>query len=207
MFEVSKKHRRTHLVVNRRFQLKYVTLLLTLMAVFCFGFAFKSQYLVDVNVRKIATEEKLAGSAVESIIKEEKRAVVGSLLKVFFAIALIMVVLGVYITHKMAGPIFALQRRMKEVVHGDFKATLFKVRHGDEFQELVEAYNDMIFAFDNKFKTYDKEVKKFVILLANTIEKLERHANREDVVKNLKITLNDYQDYLPAEEAPFKKAA
>lgn len=207
MEDKPKRRIRTHLVVNRRFQLKYVTLLLSLMAILCLGFAFASQYLIDLDVRKIATEESLTGGDVEVIIKEEKRAVVGNLLKVFFAVALLMVVLGVYITHKMAGPIFALQRRMREVVHGDFKATLFRVRRGDEFQDLITAYNDMIFAFDNKFKIYDKELSKFVTLLSDTIEKLEKHANREDVIRSLKITLNDYKDFLQIEEEHFKKAA
>lgn len=207
MEEKSKKYRRTHFVVNKRFQLKYVTLLLSLTVVLCLGFAFASQYLVDIDVRKIATEEKLSGSDIESIIKEEKRAVVGNLMKVFFVVALLMMVLGTYITHKMAGPLFALQRRMKEVVHGDFKATLFKVREGDEFQDLIEAYNEMIFALDNKFNAREKEIKRFVAVLSDTIFKLECHSNKEEIVKNLKNTIRDFKAYIPSEEEQFKKAA
>ena len=207
MEEKSKKSRRTHFVVNRRFQLKYVTLLLAFTVVLCLGFAFASQYLIDFDGRKITTADSITGSDVELIVKQEKRIVVGSLMKVFFAVALIMVILGVYITHKMAGPIFALQRRMKEVVHGDFKATLFKVRRGDEFQDLIESYNAMIFAFDHKFKEHENEIRRFVIVLSETIDKLERHSNRDEIVNSLKITLKDFKVYLPAKEEHFKKAA
>ena len=143
-------------------------------AVLCVGFALASNYLVKTNIGILASSDVLSNPMAEAVLREQQRYLVTNLMKVFFIVAALLTIVGIYVTHKMAGPIFALQRRMREVVQGDFKATVFKVRRGDEFQELVEAYNEMIFAFDNRFKEYDRELQHFTEVLQKTLDKLQR---------------------------------
>lgn len=203
----NKKFKRIHFVVNKHFQLKYVTLLLVVTGILCFGFAFTSEYLMNLNSISLPSNEVVATAEVEKLISQEKVVLIGNLMKAFFIVALIMVVLGIYITHKMAGPLFALQRRMHEVVKGDFKATLFKVRKGDEFQELIEAYNEMIFAFENRFLSYENQIKNFVEILSKTLESIENVPGNHEIKLLLSKTLKNYQLYLPQQKETFKRAA
>lgn len=60
-----------------------------------------------------------------------------------FAVYLVGVaVLGVLFSHRIAGAIYALKRTIKEINEG--KDTLFRLRQGDEFQDLVDSFNLMV---------------------------------------------------------------
>ncbi len=55
----------------------------------------------------------------------------------------ITLLIGVFISHRIGGPITSLQRSIKEMGKGDLVAPI-KVRKGDEFQDLADDLEEMI---------------------------------------------------------------
>ncbi len=55
----------------------------------------------------------------------------------------LIAVFGLFISHKMAGPIYRIKKNLREAGTGavDINSMVFRLRKGDELQDLVEALN------------------------------------------------------------------
>ncbi len=55
-------------------------------------------------------------------------------------------IFGLFISHKMAGPVYRIKRTLEEATSGkiDYKTLRFRLRKGDELQDLVDALNKFI---------------------------------------------------------------
>lgn len=60
---------------------------------------------------------------------------------IFVSIAVIAVTL--FVSHKIAGPLYRLRKTMKEIEAGDFSGD-FRIRHLDQLQELANSFNGMV---------------------------------------------------------------
>jgi methyl-accepting chemotaxis protein len=58
----------------------------------------------------------------------------------------LIAVFGLFISHKMAGPVYRIKKTLKEAADGkiDIKDLKFRLRKNDELQDLVEALNYFI---------------------------------------------------------------
>ena len=77
------------------------------------------------------------------------RAITG---KLIFRLALIMVavfILSVFVSHKMAGPIFKFEKTLRQLNQGD-EVEKIKLRRGDSFKELASEINTLIDKFSKK---------------------------------------------------------
>jgi nitrogen fixation/metabolism regulation signal transduction histidine kinase len=59
--------------------------------------------------------------------------------------------MGIVLTHKIAGPIMVIKRRMADIERGDFGAQI-KLRKGDEFKDLADSFNKMLNSLTYLFK-------------------------------------------------------
>lgn len=59
---------------------------------------------------------------------------------------LVIALFGLFISHKMAGPVYRIKRTLEEAASGkiDIKTLRFRLRKGDELQDLVESLNKFI---------------------------------------------------------------
>ena len=48
---------------------------------------------------------------------------------------------GVYISHKVAGPLYRLNKCMREMANGEMEVSEINFRNGDFFQELADGFN------------------------------------------------------------------
>lgn len=95
----------------------------------------KQNYVVLVQYAGLESE-------IESILFRELKILI-SVISVTFAVYLVGVaVLGIVFSHRIAGAIYALKRTIKEINDGG--EAVFKLRPGDEFQELVDSFNQMV---------------------------------------------------------------
>ncbi len=64
----------------------------------------------------------------------------------------LITIFGLFISHKMAGPVHRLKKNLKELSKGelDLKEFHFKLRKGDELQELVVALNEFLESIKKK---------------------------------------------------------
>lgn len=123
-----------HLLLEPRFQLKYTAMIVGIAAVIC---AILGVFLIGKvreNSRMLALDEtfaaELAGQDTQVIA-----ALVGGLLVYLVVLA----ILSIMVTHRMAGPIFVMRRYLRELAGGGLPRVR-ALRKGDEFSDLLDDF-------------------------------------------------------------------
>ncbi len=79
---------------------------------------------------------------IQKVLEQEFIFLVYAIAFVFAMHVILVSVLGVLFSHKVAGAVYALKRTIKEILEG--KDSELHLRRGDEFQELVDNFNEMV---------------------------------------------------------------
>jgi len=142
--------KRSVFIVNRPFQFKY-SLLLALVGVLiailfsAHIFYFLNQYL------QVVIPNYIDHPQIYDFIMSEKRKIIIYLIVLITLLACFLFFMGVVITHKIAGPMMVIKRKMAEVEKGDFEAHV-RLRKGDEFRDFADSFNKMLNSLADLFK-------------------------------------------------------
>jgi sensor histidine kinase YesM len=82
-------------------------------------------------------------------LREQRNFITIALVILAAAITAVQVILGILFSHRVAGPLYRMNRHMQEVASGSEKLT-FQVRDGDYFSELADNFNTMILKMERK---------------------------------------------------------
>lgn len=133
---MGKKYVRKKYLVNREVQLKYMLLTVAMLLLYTL---FLLAALFVPQMREFAAETSLAGKVVEA----------GAILKLhrtFWPAALAVIALfgvgSIFVTHKIVGPLFSIDRTIREMASGNL-TTRAHIRQGDELQEFHHNFNAM----------------------------------------------------------------
>lgn len=141
--EWGKKQRRWHnLLLDRRFQLKYTAMIVgvaTLVSVVLGVFLMST---VRENSRMLKLEADF-DAVLQSQLADSDARVAWVLVAAFVAFNVVLAVVAVMITHRMAGPIFVMGRYVREIGEGRLPRVR-KLRKGDEFVELVDTMSHAV---------------------------------------------------------------
>ena len=129
------KFKRTQYFVAKKFQLKYVGLILLLM----FATAIMCSYVVYYT-SMVLLGEKLANVYPQGRLMEIIGSVNMRMLLTVLLMTPIVAVIGIYLSHKIAGPIVRMERFLDNTASGDFRARIV-LRQGDELTGLANAMN------------------------------------------------------------------
>ncbi len=138
--------RRTRLFIAKRFQIRYVALIL----IFIFATAVLTGYTVYVTTW-IMFGEKLAAVYPQGLLLEIVRQVNMILLMRLIFLTPLVVLVGLFLSNRIAGPIYRIQRFIHRVSLGNYDNELV-LREKDELQDLAETLNRMV----SKLR-YDRE--------------------------------------------------
>lgn len=163
------KNKRKNYLLEKKFQLKYVFL-----GIFMFIFTI---VLVQMNVynqltKLLLQESRLTGISV--ILEKINVVFIGW----FLVGTLIIGAAGIYLSHRLIGPLKRLERLMADVEQGYLPAEM-KIRKKDEFKEINHAFNKMM-------------VNLKVLLSNDKILLKEIHGELHTVLEVIK------QDHVPA---------
>jgi methyl-accepting chemotaxis protein len=128
-------HRRTYLV-DRGFQLRYALLLAgagAVLALFC------GLWLHQAHVQ--ATELLPLDVTTRDLVARTDRELLGALLGITGLMALALGVLGVIITHRVAGPVLVLGRYLQAFGQGRYPRVR-ALRRGDELKRLFGVFGE-----------------------------------------------------------------
>ena len=114
----------------------------------------------------------------DSFISILSRSTTQHFLLVLALTSAVLVGIMILATHRIAGPLFALDRRMKEVTQGIHHNEPLRFRRTDEFHELATSYNAMIEALRESERTGLKAIYNEIYQILSTLEKSE-HATVE----------------------------
>ncbi|UCD55692.1 MAG: methyl-accepting chemotaxis protein [Candidatus Omnitrophota bacterium] len=173
---ISKRHRRRHYLIKKRFQLKYTMLilatLLLVMSVSGIGLyvgmwasiienfsEFKvSQNLEtakriagyegvrykkgDYRLGRIFREAELLSGEQRKALKNALRAVNGSLLPKIALLGFLIFIGGIFISHKIAGPMYRFEQSAEAIKDGNLRVH-FRIRKSDAMKKTASSLEDM----------------------------------------------------------------
>jgi methyl-accepting chemotaxis protein len=92
---------------------------------------------------------------------------------------LIVLFIGILISHREAGPLFNLKRVMKQVEEGNWNVT-FRIRSKDEFHDVAESFNQMLVALKNRFESLDKLISALPVQERVKFDKILKPQKNDD---------------------------
>lgn len=137
------KRRVRNLLIDGALQLRLAAYLVAVAGALCAALAWMLWDAYQETSRVVALSSPDAGDALATLFADGDR---GKLLVLTGALAVVLVLLlvsSLVVTHRIAGPAFALRRACQEIARGDL-APPRPLRSGDLLQELGEDFATMV---------------------------------------------------------------
>ena len=143
------KRQLKNFLINPKYQAKYIfwltgtgfALILVLLGLIYF--------YVKENYDLLILHSPMTEEARQFLIEEVKTLIVlvvgGS---TFFLVTVFF--LGVYLSHRVAGPIYRIRNSIEELINGHAKQDRITLRPKDEFQDLADSLNRLIYHLKKK---------------------------------------------------------
>jgi nitrogen fixation/metabolism regulation signal transduction histidine kinase len=96
----------------------------------------------DEHDKTIVDQQKAIADQQVALI-ERQQMMVFSLVGGLALMVVLIGLLGIYFTHKVAGPIYKMKRLLKQVGQGNLKVDA-RLRKGDELQDFFDAFTQMV---------------------------------------------------------------
>ena len=125
----------------------------------------------------LLTEQKIAEQ--RQVLVQKQRTMFGALVGGLTLMVILIGLLGIYFTHKVAGPIFKMTGLLRQV--GEGKLSFHgRLRRGDELQNFFRTFLDMV----EKLKARQRREYQ---LLDSAIEKAKEAGASEDALRDLAV--------------------
>ena len=151
--------RRRKYIIAPKFQFKYLAVVIALI----FVVMLVTIYFVNLALRTTPILENLSEMEVVAITSFMFKTI----LYICCIFVIIVAVLGIFVLHRIAGPLYVFDKMFTLVSQGDLTVKL-RLRKSDELQELANSFQKMVDSLNLFIKT-DKEkiemIKKEVELL------------------------------------------
>ena len=148
----------------------------------------------DYRLDRIFREAELLSAQQQDALKNALRAVNRSLFPKVMVLAVIIFIAGIFISHKIAGPMYRIEKSAEAIRDGDLSVS-FRVRKGDEMKEASSALEDMVDSLQADFariKTADKALDERIGIIEPQIK--EEDARRlRDIARAIDEVLSKYK--------------
>ncbi len=143
------KHRRRIFLIKTGLQLRYMGIIVTTMLAVALGVGWTIYF---TSWSMISKTQDLTIDKLADIFDTVNR----DLVKYVAIFILVIAVLSIFVSHKIAGPVFRLENSAKQIAQGDLTQDV-QLRYGDELRDLSEAFNTMTESL-RKMVQKDREV-------------------------------------------------
>ena len=131
--------RRRRYFVKKKLQFKYLLFVLLAMLIPTIVCGAALYYLIWQTVaNEVAVPEAIAAGLVPAM--ERVNVILLISLPLIF---IIMLLFSIVISHRIAGPVYRLEKEMKEIAGGDYSRRI-KLRSNDELQEIADGINSIL---------------------------------------------------------------
>jgi methyl-accepting chemotaxis protein len=156
------KNRRRNYYINKEFQTIFILKFCGLIAI---GSVISGLIVYAMSRTTVTTIFENSRLTIKSTADFILPAVLLSGAVVIVLVGLATIMMTLFISHKIAGPLYRLDKDVQEITEGNLRVT-FRLRTGDELKPLVGSMNDMT----NALRTRIAEAK-------NGVEELESSSN------------------------------
>lgn len=175
------RKKRTHYFIATQFQIRFALLLIG-VGVLVTAIVGLILYFVLNHLHDVLVNSNVLSLEVVEFLEQQNHLYTYSLLGTFIGVTLVLFILGIFVSHRLAGPIFALTRRMNDLAQGNFNVSL-TLRKSDEFQEVKDKFNHLVKALQN-------QVSGELIKMNSAIETLRRVLSQKDISQEHHAALN-----------------
>ena len=148
----------------------------------------------DYRLDKIFREAELLSVQQQDALKNALRAVNRTLFPKVAVLAVIIFIAGIFISHKIAGPMYRIEKSAEAICKGDLSVS-FRIRKDDEMKEAASALEHMVNSLQADFakiKTADAELDEKINVIAPQIKK-EDAQRMKDIVRVIDGVLSKYK--------------
>ena len=131
--------RRKQYFIKKRLQFKYLLFVFSAMLLPTLVCGTALYYLIWQTVAaEVAVPEAIAESLIPAL--EKVNMILLITLPIIFVV---MLLLAIIISHRIAGPIYRIEKELAEISKGDYSRRI-KLRSRDELQEIAEGVNSLL---------------------------------------------------------------
>lgn len=129
----------------------------------------------DYRLERIFREAELLSEREKTAMKNALAGVNRSLLPKVLALACFIFIGGIFLSHKIAGPMYRIETSAEAIREGDLRVN-FKIRKGDELKETASVLEEMAGSLRDDIQ----KIKAASIILEEKIDTLTKGLKPED---------------------------
>lgn len=192
------RFKRRQYIVARKFQLKYTSLILLLMFItagFCsYAIYYTTMLLFGDKLASVYPQGQLV-----SIVNTVN-------LRIFLSMILISPLVGafgIYLSHKIAGPIYRIEKFLGTMGTGDLTGRI-TLRKGDELVSLADAINRLVGSLSSSFTTEKTHLENSLKELNNLRNEMSSLSSKHPQIMKAVDRLDDEIRLIGAELDKYK---
>lgn len=172
----SKLFQRRRYIINPYFQLKYLSIVVILVLVVLLV----STYFVKLVIETTPVLENLTDLEVIAVT----RLVFRTVLYVSIVFTVVIIVLGIFTTHRIAGPLYVFNKMFNLIADGDLTIHL-RLRKSDELQNLALSFQNMVDKLNLFVKTDKEKVENIKIEVDKIIDMINRGEQKNLIIQKI----------------------
>jgi HAMP domain-containing protein len=144
------KLQRRQYISHKKFQFRLVGTLLILVLIATLVTTVINHYFLLSSMVDFTMDYGRGPTGMELLVASVRPLTI--ILPVVFVVLAVMVV---FISHRIAGPLYRLKQYMEKIENGDYSVTL-KFRQNDAIHDVADSFNRMVAGIRHKFDKKDK---------------------------------------------------
>lgn len=182
------QNRRRNYFIKKEFQRRFIMKFCLLVIL---GALISGIIIYAMSLSTVTTSFENSRLTIKSTADYVLPAVFLSSVIVIILTGLATIMITLFTSHKIAGPLYRIEKDVGEIVAGNLKIR-FNLRKDDEIKPLAAALDTMV----KVLKTEIEEANEAVSKLESAIEKLERNEEKEKLkekIQSVKIALGKFK--------------
>ncbi|OGQ17474.1 MAG: hypothetical protein A3B70_06520 [Deltaproteobacteria bacterium RIFCSPHIGHO2_02_FULL_40_11] len=192
--KMAKYFKRTKYVIATQFQLRFAFLLtgVGVIVTAIVGYILH-RVLVKTQGLLISTNIATSPDAID-FLRAQESLYTYALMGTFLGVTVTLLVLGIVISHRLAGPVFAIGRKMSDLAQGNFNATL-QLRKSDEFQDLKDKFNTLVKALQNQVRSELLKLESITEDVKSVLDQVQEPKEMHDHLRSAYTELQAFYNY------------
>jgi methyl-accepting chemotaxis protein len=179
-------YQRRLLLINRPFQLRFAFYVVSWMIALSVTYPLIIYELFEMLGRILI--QVSSDPAIGQQILDKRQEVVLLLILLQIAVMSVMFLVSIFLSHRIAGPIYKLMKSMEEARAGKLEGPIF-FRKNDHFKELADQFNALHEQWNQTLVEKDQKLKQAAASLENVLKSqpsIETRAQIDETLKALK---------------------
>ncbi len=184
---------RTRYLIQPKFQLAFSGLLVLI--------AFISAVLVGIVIYQLIYANNLLFVKYNLhtdpdflvLLAKERKVIMIAWMGSFLSVAVLLFIAGIFLSHKMAGPIYAFNRELQKLQKGNFTAHL-ELRKKDEFKELKIPFNHWVQSLQKMTEQDIEKISPLIKDVASLLSQMMQQKADEKDIGEMRALLNQLNE-------------